>query len=612
MIHHRSIWFLAGLSALLLASTTAAAGPTGPAAAQHPDRAEVHAPTAARGAPQPGFVWDARAVEHLYNRAGFGARASEIEAGVKLGQAALVDKLVSQRVDVEPFFIEDIRIPDRQEMKDLSKDEQQKLLQQYRAKDRRQLIEYTGWWFDRMASGEDPLREKMVLFWSGLFTTSAEDVKRGVDVLRQNQFFRDNALGSYADLLYGIARDPAMLIYLNNNVNKKGNPNENLAREIMELFSLGIGNYTEQDIKEAARALTGRGVSREGAYEFHPRLHDGGKKTVLGVTGKLDGDDLVKILLEQNACATYVSKRLLTWFEGVEPKPERIKEYAAFLRAQKYQIEPFLKKLFMDPAFYRDEVVGARVQSPVEFMVGTSRRLGIRAPALILGSGAALLGQRLFAPPSVKGWDEGEAWITTASLMQRGNLSGMMLGVVKLDDVFSQDDMEEGAPMMRTDEHPSAGDDGAMRGEDAENKGDKKVARSEGDKPEAKEMDGARKPRAVRPNPANGAKKGGSGFAYQALRRFEGSGWTPAVNFTARMKKDGAFTDAEIVDRMLADLLAIQAPADTRKQMCDFMSGERARLNVQDGHFLDAGDEAERALRRLAHLILSLPEAQLG
>jgi uncharacterized protein (DUF1800 family) len=625
MILRSSYWSVCSLFALLAAPAAAAIDPRAPAkldpaagAARPCTVDEQHAQVGAPAAPRGHVAWDARAVEHLLNRAGFGARPSEIQDGVKLGQAALVEKLVTQRADVEPFFIDDIQIPDGPELKDLSKEERQKKIQEYREKDRKQMLDYVGWWFDRMASGEDPLREKMVLFWHGFFTTSAEDVKRGVEVLRQNQFVREHALGSYADLLSGIARDPAMLVYLNNNVNRKGNPNENLAREIMELFSLGVGNYSEKDIKEAARALTGRGVSKDGEYEFHPNQHDTGEKTVLGSTGKLDGDDLVKILLHQDACSAYVARKLITWFEGVEPKPERLKEYASFLHAQNYQLQPFLRKLFMDPAFYRDEIVGARVQSPVEYMVGTSRRLGMRTPAVILGSGAALLGQRLFAPPSVKGWDEGEAWITTASLMQRGNMAGMMLGVVKLDDVFSQNDLEEAAPRTRSDD-----DDRMMRGDDDKNApkdGDKKDARADGDKKDArpdgggkgdtKDGDGDKTTPAKRPvRPAN--KRGGSGFAYQALRRVEATGWRPALNFSARMMKDNANTDAEIVDRMLDDLLAIQAPSDTRDKMRDFLAKERTRLKEPDGHLLDAGTEAEHVLRRLAHLILSLPEAQL-
>ena len=638
MMRRSFAWQLCSLFALISSASSALADDppsvAQPLAPPHSARADdPRVPTGAQTSAAKGrFVWDARAVEHLLNRAGFGARPPEIEAGVKLGEAALVEKLVTQRADVEPFFIDDIQIPDPRDLKELSREEAQKKAQEYREKDRRQMLEYVGWWFDRMASGEDPLREKMVLFWHGFFTTSAEDVKRGVEVLRQNQFVREHALGSYADLLYGIARDPAMLVYLNNNVNRKGNPNENLAREIMELFSLGVGNYTEKDIKEAARALTGRGVSRDGEYEFHPNQHDSGEKTVLGSTGKLDGDDLVKVLLRQDACASYVARKLITWFEGVEPKPERLKEYASFLHAQNYQLQPFLRKLFMDPAFYRDEIVGARVQSPVEYMVGTSRRLGTRTPAVILGSGAALLGQRLFAPPSVKGWDEGEAWITTASLMQRGNMAGMMLGVVKLDDVFSQNDLEETAPRTRSDdddhmtrtEEKNAGKDGDKNDarSDAEKKdahadGEKKASGADGDKKDARsgEMkDGAgdKKSPTSRPaRPLGAGKKGGAGFAYQALRRVEATGWRPSLNFTARMMKDNASTDAEIVDRMLDDLLAIQSPSDTRDKMRDFLAKERTRLKEPDGHLLDAGGEAEYVLRRLAHLILSLPEAQL-
>jgi hypothetical protein len=209
----------------------------------------------------------------------------------------------------------------------------------------------------------------------------------------------------------------------------------------------------------------------------------------------------------------------------------------------------------------------------------------------------------------VKGWDEGEAWITTASLMQRGNMAGMMLGVVKLDDVFSQNDLEETAPRTRSDD-----DDHMMRGDDdknAQKDGDKKDARADGDgKGEMKDGDGDKKTPTKRPVRAAN-KRGGSGLAYQALRRVEATGWRPALNLTARMMKANANTDAEIVDRMLDDLLAIQAPNDTRDKMRDFLAKERSRLKEPDGHLLDAGTEAEHVLRRLAHLILSLPEAQL-
>jgi hypothetical protein len=298
----------------------------------------------------PGVTWDARAAEHLINRACFGARPGEIEVAVAMGPEALVDKLLTQRADIEVPFFEPFFEPPAREMKELSQEEQQKIRRENTANDRRQLMQYMSWWFERMASGEDPLLERMTLFWHGLFTSSIDQVKRSYPMLLQNQFLRANALGSYSDLLYGIAKDPAMLMFLNNNSNRKGNPNENLARELMELFSLGVGNYTEDDIKEAARALTGRSTTREGEYQYRANLHDNGQKTVLSVKGKLDGDALVKILLKQDACPRYIARKIITYFEGVEPEKARLEQYATFLRKNDFRIQPFLRKLFLDPA----------------------------------------------------------------------------------------------------------------------------------------------------------------------------------------------------------------------------------------------------------------------
>ena len=552
-----------------------------------------------------GVAWDARAVEHLLNRAGFGARPDEIAAGVAKGQAALVDELVDHRVEVEPFFVEKLVPPEQRELKDLTPQERGELLQDFRVKDRTQLNAYTAWWFERLASGDDPLRERMVLFWHGFFTSSYDDVMRGTLVIRQNQLVREKALGSYADLLAAIVRDPAMLVYVDNQVNRKRNPNENLARELMELFSLGVGNYTEKDVQEAARALTGRGISREGEYEFHVGQHDRGRKTVLGTTGMLDGEGLVALLLKQDACPRHVAGRLITYFEGVPPSPERLADYAAFLRKNEFQIRPFLKKLFLDPAFYRDEVVAARVESPIDYLVGISHRLGTRVPPTVLAGGAAVLGQRLFFPPSVKGWDEGEPWITTSTLMQRGNLAGILLGVVQVRDVIAQDpgELEIAAP---------AKDDAPAKPDPANSKPD--VTNSgTADAPDGARPAGPAEAREKsRPaGPAKGSRRGATALV-QALRRIDAAGWKPNLNFSARMEKAGARTDAAIADRMLDDLLAIQAPVETRARVRAFLARERVDLEVEDGALLSKGADSEKVLRRLAHLILSLPEAQLG
>lgn len=592
--------------------------------------------------PDPGFRWDSRNAEHLLNRAGFGARTAEVDAAVAAGFAATLDRIVDAPADWEMPAYERIDEPTKKELEGLSKEEQDKRKRDAREADRRQMLEIGAWWFREMETSGAPLLEKMTLFWHGFFTTSIEEAKRSHLVLQQHEFLRRNALGSYADLLRGIARDPAMLVYLDNDVNRKGSPNENFARELMELYSLGEGNYTEADVKDAARALTGRGVAKDGSFELRSKQHDDGEKTVLGVTGRLDGDRLIEIILAQDACPRQVARRLMTWFEGVDPEPARLAEYAHFLREQEFGIRPFLRKLFSDPRFYRDEIVGARVLGPVEFMVGTARRARVEAPPGLLGAGAALLGQRLFSPPTVKGWDEGYAWITTSTLMQRGNLAGLMLGVVKVADVVSLADVEaemaaeaggmraggmQAGPQQggtgqagtgqRGAEQTGSAPSGAMPGDSApgatSGRGDAPgpVRGDEpGMQPGATAPTGA-KPDAKPPLPPK-PKVPRSGPAMDVLRRIESAGWYPALNLRVRLEKAGARTDAQIVDRMLEDLLAIAAPADTRARFCAFLAAERQARKIQDGKLLDAGGDAERILRRMAHLILSLPEAQLG
>ena len=528
--------------------------------------------SALRADAQSALTWDARHAKHLLNRAGFGARRGEIEAAVALGQAALVKQLVEQRADVDPVLIQRPEEPSKREQRELGAEERQKMQAAVRERNRRQLLEYSAWSVQRMLSGEDPLEERMTLFWHGLFTSSSDRVERSCMILQQDQLIRSEALGNYGRLLAGMLKDPALLTYLDNQVNKKGNPNENLARELLELFSLGVGNYTENDIKEIARALTGRTTDAHSLYTYNKGAHDEGDKSFLGEKGKFDGDDVVRIVLAQEACPRYVARRILTYLEGAEPAKERLDEYAAFLRAQNFEIKPFLTKLLLDPAFYREEILGARVLGPVEFMVGMSRRLGLDTPPLVVAAGASLLGQRVFAPPNVKGWDEGEAWITTGTLMQRGNLAGLLLGVVQIDDVIRADDADL--------DEPGAGDDAPMQ-------------------------------RMRKPLDKQAGMKGAGSLAYQALRRVQDAGWAPNLNFSARLARAGAKTDAEIVGSMLDDLLAVPAPADTRERLESFLAGERVLLDKKNGQLLEAGFDAEQVLRRLAHLVLSLPEAQL-
>jgi uncharacterized protein (DUF1800 family) len=511
--------------------------------------------------------FQAREAEHLWNRAGFGALPEQIEASVTVGCEETVRRLLSVPADEQPFFVERFLDVPREQYKERSEAERNRMNNAARERERKQLQDYTGWWVERMQTADSPLCERMVLFWHGYFTSSVEEVRRANMLIRQNQFFRENALGNFRTILKGMLRDPALLTYLDNDANRKGRPNENLARELMELFTLGLGNYTEKDVKEVARALTGRTVDGQGDYAFDKGAHDDGAKEILGQKGKFNGDDVARILLEQPACSRHVARRLLRWFESVEPAEARVEAYAQVLRDGDWELQPFLARLLNDPAFYSEDVVGARVLSPIEYMVGISRRMGQRVPSPLVASASSMLGMRLFSPPNVKGWEEGTAWITTSTLMQRGNIAGMLLGAVRVDDVFVTSD----ADMQEMSEGGAA------------------MAPAKKDPP-----------------------KGAAGAAFTAMKRVVDAGWSPTLNFSARMTRQGSKTDAQIVDAMLSDLLACEAPQDTRERMLSYLAGERVMLGLRDGEFLKGGAPAERVLRRMAHLILSLPEAQLG
>jgi hypothetical protein len=549
------------------------------------------------------IVWDATAAEHLLNRAGFGARPAEIERAVALGREAVVRELLAERPEVpEPYFA--LRLSNRdggekREMErmglasdELDSDAKQALTREMRKRDARQMIDYGTLWIEGMQRGVDPLRDRMTLFWHGFFTTSFEDVKSSYLIIRQHEFLRENALGSYRDLLHGIARDPAMLEYLDNRSNRKKSPNENFAREVMELFTLGEGNYTELDVKEAARAFTGWTTSGGDFLERRSR-HDRGVKRVLGRRGRFDGTAVLDMLIDEPACARYVAGRILAYLEGVPTSPERLERYADLLRAEDYELTPLLEALFADPVFYGPEVVGARIAGPVDFMVGTSRRMGIQPSPRLVYAGAQSLGQRLFFPPNVKGWEGGEAWITTSTMMMRGNLAGVLLGRLDIDDVVGR-----GFHMTATaDPRTSAAEPGQNDSMDGSMDDSMSM---EGGAMAEEPMKRVRKPK---PRLSPGMR----GVENELNR-----GWRPRLNLSARLERAGAVTDAEIVDTLLSELLAVEAALDTRSYLVGETAMLREEAGLLEGELTVGEEEGELALRRLAHLILCTPEAQLN
>lgn len=389
---------------------------------------------------------------HLLWRAGFGGTPKQVELLASWGPEKAVDHLLEiEKIEYaspapDLFDRDIIRPPSPAEELELRaarrrQDEDTlarfRLEQQQRAqRDRKQMEQIQRWWLTRMIETPRPLEEKMTLFWHGLFATSYRTIEDSYHMYRQNALFRRQALGSYAELLFGIIRDPAMLAYLDNNDSRAGRPNENLARELMELFSLGVGNYTERDIKEGARALTGY-TFRDDEFVLNENNHDKGVKEILGARGPLDGEGFVDAILRQPACAQFIAERLYDFFvlhlgsvdaEDRAPIGRMTARMAAALRESNYRVRPVLRRLFLSRHFYHPRVMNNRIKSPVELVVGAVRSL--HAPTRDLGvllQAMDLMGQSLFHPPSVKGWDGGRSWINTSTIFVRQNLMNFLL-----------------------------------------------------------------------------------------------------------------------------------------------------------------------------------------
>lgn len=279
------------------------------------------------------------------------------------------------------------------------------------------------WWYQELLSTSQPLRERMTLFWHNHFTSSLRKVKSARLLYGQNLTLRRHALGSFREMLLALSRDPAMVVYLDNQSNHKRKPNENFAREVLELFTLGEGHYMEEDIQEAARAFTGWRIRRStGEFRFAGHRHDKGTKSFMGKRGAWGGEDILRMVLEHPRVGVYLVEKM--WREFVSPVPDarEVQRIARRFRQSDYQISVALEELLLCGAFRAPEHRGGLIKSPVSLLVGTVRALGIsltkRDLQALVGAGRNL-GQDLFNPPNVKGWPGGERWITTHSLLLR-------------------------------------------------------------------------------------------------------------------------------------------------------------------------------------------------
>jgi uncharacterized protein (DUF1800 family) len=374
--------------------------------------------------------WDYTAAAHLLNRAGFGGPPVEIQ------------KLADRRLDGAVDFLVDYeKIPDStpnpewakpdpegaQHLVDVYRhgtpEEKRQLQQEMQRTQRQRIMELRGWWLQRMVAGPRPLQERMTLFWHGHFATSFDKVRDAYYMWRQNDIFRRLATGNWQLMLLETGKDPAMLIWLDQAQSRREHPNENYAREVMELFALGEGHYTEHDITEAARALTGWSLDRPAQdFIYRPFFHDNGDKTIFGKTGNFDGDDFIGMIVAQPQAAKFITSKIWNYFAGSEPSPELSEALAANFRENGNNFKPFLHTMFRCEEFYSPDIVRNEVKSPVQWLVGTVRMLQSELPPpLVCWGMTRQLGQDLFAPPNVKGWDGGVTWITTNTLLTRYN-----------------------------------------------------------------------------------------------------------------------------------------------------------------------------------------------
>lgn len=350
--------------------------------------------------PSAGEPWNRLRASHLLRRAGFAAGEEDVEQALSEGLEATLECLLDDGADSAPH------------------DELDVMGERIAARNDIALLR--AWWVRRMCLTARPLRARMAVFWHDHFATSNVKVQSAPLMLRQLRTFEHDGLDGFETLLLGMSRDPAMIIWLDGNDNSKGRPNENYARELFELFSLGVGNYTERDIKEAARAFTGW-HEQHGRFRFVPRAHDDGEKRVFDTTGPLDGDDVVQAAVSHPACASFIAGKLLREFLCPDPPAELVAETANRLRETKFDIRTTLRTLLVSRAMFDPRWYRARIKSPVEFAVGMVRSLNIDVPGRDLADTIVQMGQRLFEPPSVKGWNGHRAWLNSTTMLVRLN-----------------------------------------------------------------------------------------------------------------------------------------------------------------------------------------------
>jgi hypothetical protein len=446
------------------------------------------------------------------------------------------------------------------------------------------------WWGQRMLTTNRPLEEKMTLFWHGHFATSEDKVRDYRKLLKQNELFREKGTGNFRDLLISVSEDPAMLAFLDAGVNVKGSPNENFAREIMELFTMGVGNYSENDIREAARAFTGWNYV-DLDFVVRKDEHDETSKTVLGNTGNFDGVDVIDIIVSEPVTAKFIAGKIYRYFVREDLSPQLQARLGEKFQTDNYEIAPLLYTMFMSRDFYSPASVATRIKPPVELVISTYRKMGLtELPGVPdFNQVTEALGQRLLFPPTVAGWAQGKSWITPGLLLARGNFV--------YDTVFPNINFVPPDRNPQDDYQISAVADRLADGADI----------ATATEPPGRYMSSVSNSMVDRDEEFNtrlGSYRGWR-MAIEKVKPIPRG--TAQLDLTAMIQNAGCTTAQQAVDYLAARFLSVPLDAQTRDALTAYLEAELGGSNL-----VPAATYMEEPLRSTLHLILSLPDYQLG
>ena len=558
--------------------------------------------------------WSYDRAAHLIERAGFGATPAEIERLAAMPPRQAVDSLVDYEsidaTNLNPFDESGIWDPgmdpfppSRAEAVRLAREHGEGLGEKVLpAGTQRRLQPVVDkffysltanqietqrlglWWANRMLTTKRPLEEKLTLFWHGHFATGENKVRDYRMMLRQNLMFRANASGRLRDLLVGILKDPGMLVYLDNGENVKAHPNENFGRELLELFTMGVGNYSEHDVREAARAFTGW-TNDALTFKFDKEQHDFGDKTFLKRTGPLNGEDVIETILQQPVTGEYVAAKLYRFFVREDVAAPVKSDLGRAFRESGYQMKPLLKRIFLSKDFYAPPSYATQIKGPVHLVVSTYRKMGLREVPTIpdFGRMTGALGQSLFDPPNVAGWAGGRTWITPSTLLQRGNLfRDVMFPDVKS---FRPPDRAMSPTDQRVGERLAMG----MNITEATREGD-----AESNKMVDRDED-------------YNTRYGGYAGNLLAFKRTKLIARNVApIDLSSMVRAAEANTVDKVVDHFALRFLRVTLAPKDRAVLVDFLRNALGTTTIQPS------DKLEPALRELLYLVLSTPEYQLG